>query len=139
MKMFSTPGLLVRRKPTALPVMGITRPLLEQEHRGCLRFGGAFASRVDHGAHLEAFLRGLEDGPRKHKLRTTRLKVEAGVTFTRGNQMGEDDAADEGSGQDKSDSVQGFVFPDKKRKRVAGQEIDSQMSSPIGFFKHFSP
>ena len=40
--------------------------------------GGAFASRVDHGAHLEAFLRGLEDGPRLHKLRTTRLKVEAG-------------------------------------------------------------
>jgi hypothetical protein len=63
------------------------------------------------------------------KLRTTRLKVEAGVTFTRGNQMGEDDAADEGSGQDKSDSVQGFVFPDSKRKLVAGQEIDSQAPS----------
>ena len=29
--------------------------------------------------------------PRKHKLRTARLKVEAVVTFTRGNQMGEDD------------------------------------------------
>ena len=40
--------------------------------------------------------------------------------------MEDDDAADEGRNQYKSDSVQGFVLPDRKRKRVAGKEIDTE-------------
>jgi len=61
----------------------------------------------DHGARIEAFLRGAEGG-RKHKLMSTRSKVEQRVRFVT---VDEDDTH-EGTNED-----HGFVFTENKRPR----------------------